>query len=135
MSASLENTSILVVDDNADLCELLRGILGQCGACVAVAHSVEGALDVFRKSPPHAVIADIRLRDSDGYALVDAIRKFNAEYKGFTPVIAVTGFASPEDEERALASGFAAYISKPFEPQQIIDATAKVLWGSTDRAA
>src|SRR5207249_9802509 len=98
MSASLENTTVLVVDDNSDICDLLRTVLEARGASVVVAHSVDGALEVFRRSPPHVVVADIRLRNSDGYALIEAIRHYNVEYKGFTPVIAVTAFASLEHE-------------------------------------
>jgi CheY-like chemotaxis protein len=73
------------------------------------------------------VIADIRIGTSDGYDLLKAIRKTNVEYKGFTPVIAVTGFASPEDEERALNAGFDAYFPKPFDPEDLVNATEKML--------
>jgi CheY-like chemotaxis protein len=136
MSASLKNTAVLVVDDNSDICDLLRTVLEGSGASVAVAYSVDAALEAFRRSPPHVVIADIRLRNSDGYALMDAIRHYNAEYKGFTPAIAVTGFASPEDEERALGAGFAAYISKPFDPAEVVRAVARAMGREpTDRAA
>jgi CheY-like chemotaxis protein len=57
--------------------------------------------------PPHVVIADIRLGTSDGYALIKAIRELNFEYEGFMPAVAVTGYASPEEEERALAGEIA----------------------------
>src|SRR5437879_2435832 len=57
----LENTQVMVVDDNADTCDLLRVVLEQAGATVVVAQSVDSAVDAFRKNPSHAVIADIRL--------------------------------------------------------------------------
>jgi CheY-like chemotaxis protein len=135
MSSGLKNTAILVVDDNADTCDLLRVALEASGALVVVAQTVEAALEAFRRSPPHAVVADIRLRTSDGYALIDAIRKCNVEYKGFTPVIAVTGFASPEDKERALSAGFSAYLTKPFDPAEVVRAVSYALAGSVDPAA
>src|SRR5262245_58414983 len=96
----LTNTTILLVDDNLDSCELLRFRFEEAGASVIMAQTVGGAVDAFRQCPAHAVIADIRIGASDGYALLKSIRDTNAEYKGFTPVVAVTGFASPEDEER-----------------------------------
>src|SRR4051794_7158212 len=63
----LENTQVMVVDDNADTCDLLRVVLEQAGATVVVAQSVDSAVDAFRKNPSHAVIADIRLGNADGY--------------------------------------------------------------------
>src|SRR5215470_11293036 len=120
MSTSLTNTRVLIVDDNSETCDLLRTVLEQSGASVVVARSVDRAVHTFRRCPPHVVIVDIRLGDSDGYAFLEAIRKCNTEYKGFTPVIALTGYASPEDEERAIAAGFYAYLRKPFIPQEVV---------------
>src|SRR5262245_42082702 len=122
MSGSLENSTILVVDDDADTCELLRFALEDAGASVLTVHSIDAALDTFRHCPPHAVVADIRLADSDGYALIQAIRAINTEYKGFTPVIAITGYASPEDERRAKSASFSAYFSKPFDLAKFVAA-------------
>lgn len=135
MSALLKNTAVLVVDDDADTGDLLGSVLEQAGACVVVAQSVPTALEAFRRSPPHAVVADIRLGNSDGYALIKAIREYNLEYKGFTPVIAITGFASSEDEKRAMAAGFSAYLTKPFDPSEVVGAIARVLPGSGNVAA
>ena len=133
--STLENTSILVVDDDIDTCELLRSVLEHSGASVIVTHSVEAAIEAFRRSPPHAVVADIRLGSSDGYALIKAIQELNLEYKGITPVVAVTGFSSPGDEERAMAAGFKAYLRKPFDPADVVNAIGKVLPGSAHPAA
>ena len=133
--STLTNTTVLLVDDNLDSCELMRIVFEEAGASVMTAHTVEAALEAFRRCPAHAVIADIRIGTSDGYELLKAIRKTNAEYKGFTPVIAVTGFASPEDQERALGAGFNAYFSKPFDPEHLVDATEKMLFHPQDVAA
>jgi len=135
MSTSLKNTNLLVVDDSTDICNLLRAVLEQSGASVTAVQSVEGAVQAFRRCPAHAVITDIRLGESDGYALLDAIRKCNLEYKGFTPVIALTGYASPEDQERANAAGFDAYLPKPFNPDDVVTALTRALRGTTDAAA
>ena len=135
MSGSLENNIILVVDDDVDTCELLRAVFEHAGASVMTVHSIAAALTTFRHCPPHAVIADIRLADSDGYALIKAIRTINVEYKGFTPVVAITGYASPDDQKRAKSAGFSAYFTKPFDPADIVDAMRIVLTGRTDLAA
>jgi CheY-like chemotaxis protein len=134
MNSLLNNKSILVVDDDADTCEALRLALEEAGASVIVAHSLDGAFETYRQSPPHAVIADIRLGRSDGYALIKAIRKTDSEYRGFTPIIAMTSFASPEDQARAMAAGFNAFVAKPFDSQSIVAAVANLL-ESTDNLA
>jgi hypothetical protein len=135
MSALLENIAILIVDDDADTCELLRSVFEESGARVVTAQSVDTALEAFHRTPPHAVVADIRLGISDGYALIKAIRELNLQYRGFTPAIAITGFPSPEDEQKAIAAGFNAYLSKPFDPADVVNAIAKVLRSSADLAA
>jgi CheY-like chemotaxis protein len=127
MAATLENITVLVVDDDADTLDLLRSVLEESGASVVTAQSVDDALEAFRQSPPHAVVADIRLGVSDGYALIKAIREFNIEYKGSTPVIAITGYASPDDRERAIAAGFNSYFPKPLNPPDVVAAIRKTL--------
>jgi len=135
MAGSLHNTKIMVVDDDENTCELLRFALEREGATVVVAQSVGKAIETFRRRPPHAVVADIRLGSSDGYALIKAIRAHNVEYRGFTPAIAVTGYASSDDEERALESGFNAYFAKPFDPCHVVTTIKKILSGSAGLAA
>jgi CheY-like chemotaxis protein len=135
MSDSLRNTNVLIVDDNADIRELLRTVLEQFGASVAVAQSVDDAVQAFRRRPAHVVITDMRLGDSDGYVLLHAIRECNAEYRGMTPVLALTGYGSPEDKSRAIAAGFDAYLCKPCDPFEVVNALSKALGGSLDLAA
>jgi CheY-like chemotaxis protein len=132
---TLANISILLVDDNIDSVDLLRLAFQDSGASVVATQTVGAALEAFRRNPAHAVIADIRIGNSDGYELLKAIRHTNAEYKGFTPVIAVTGFASPEDENRAMAAGFNGYFSKPFNPVDVVEAVERLLSFPQDLAA
>jgi CheY-like chemotaxis protein len=135
MSAALKNKTILVVDDDADTRAVLRSALEQASATVVEAHSVDAAFATYREYPPHAVITDIRLGRSDGYALIKAIRDTDKEYRGFTPVIAVTGFASPDDEARAMESGFNAFIAKPFDPFLVVAAIVELMNRPNDIAA
>jgi CheY-like chemotaxis protein len=123
MNTILTNTTVLVVDDDEDTCELLRNILEQRGANVVTANSAEAALALYRVHPPDIIVSDMRLGSSDGYAFITTIREYNREYRGFTPAIALTGFRYPGDEERAIRAGFNAYIYKPFKP---VDLTATI---------
>ena len=135
MSLALKNLTVLVVDADADDCEHLRSILEKSGASVMVAHSVEDALQLHRQSPPHVVVAEIHLGTSDGWALIKAIREYNLEYRGFTPAIALTGFASSGDKERAMMAGFNAYLPKSIGLACVVSAITSVLRDSTDLAA
>lgn len=131
MSNLLQNVTILVVEDDEDTCELLRTILAAEGADVVTASSVDQALLSCRSHPPHLIVSDIRLGSSDGFAFIETVREYNREYRGFTPAIALTGFTAPGDEERALASGFNAYIHKPFEPEHLINTITLLLHDAT----
>src|SRR5678815_4025075 len=102
MSTVFTNTTVLVVDDEEDTCELLRLILEGKGANVVTAHSAEAAHASYRLHPPDIIVSDMRLGSSDGYAFITAIRDYNKEYRGFTPAIALTGFRYPGDEDRAI---------------------------------
>ena len=135
MSTLLANTTVLVVDDDQDTCELLRASLEQRGANVVAVNSEEAALAAYRLHPPDIILSDMRLGSSDGYALLAAIREYNREYRGFTPAIALTGFQYPGDAERALAAGFDAYINKPFDPQHVIGTITRLLREQRQRAA
>jgi CheY-like chemotaxis protein len=135
MSTLLKNATILVIDDDPDTCEMLRILLQEEGAVVSTAHTVEEALAFCRRTPPHLIVSDIRLGASDGFELIAAIRKYNREYRGFTSAIALTGFVSPGEEERAKAAGFDAYIRKPVDPRDLVDVIAELLRGHHNVAA
>jgi CheY-like chemotaxis protein len=135
MSETLLNTTVLVVDDDHDTCELLRFILEETGTKVVTAQSAEAALALYRLHPPDIIVSDMRLGSSDGYAFIAAIREYNKEYRGFTPAIALTGFRYPGDEDRAIQAGFNAYIHKPFEPEDLILTITRLLQGQRHDAA
>jgi len=120
-------TTVLVVDDDQDTCDLLRNILEERGANVVTANSAEVALALYRLHPPDIIVSDMRLGSSDGYAFIATIREYNREYRGFTPAIALTGFRYPGDEDRAIRAGFNAYIYKPFKPADLIAMIARLL--------
>src|SRR5437773_11872493 len=116
----LTNKTILIVEDDADMREVFRLVLEAAGAKVITAESVEAALKIHRKSPPQAVITDIQLGSSDGYALFTEIPKIDANYRGLTTVFAVTGFGWLEDKRRGLEEGFNGYIRKRFEVAEVV---------------
>jgi len=124
-----DSCRVLIVEDNADALESLRLQMELWGNEVSTARSATEALSVAAESPPQIVLCDIGLPDMDGYRLVRALR----EKLGNAPVVfaAVTGYASNDDQERALAAGFDSFLVKPLQPESL----ARLLRCAANRAA
>jgi CheY-like chemotaxis protein len=127
MANRLRDRRILVVDDDNDTREMLRFILEQEGGQVIAVGSVAEAFESYKNSQPQVIVADIGMPEHDGYALIAMIRAHDKKLGHTTPVIALTAYTSPADEKTALAAGFQKYMSKPFEPAEVIDEIRSVL--------
>ncbi|HTP25423.1 MAG TPA: chemotaxis protein CheB [Anaeromyxobacteraceae bacterium] len=114
---------ILVIEDNPDAAESLRMELGLQG------HEVETALDgpqgiaKARELAPDVVLCDIGLPGMDGYQVAKALREAPGPRRSY--LIALTGYARPQDQERAKAAGFDAHIAKPPTHEQLQEAIAR----------
>jgi signal transduction histidine kinase/integral membrane sensor domain MASE1/ActR/RegA family two-component response regulator len=119
---SLIGARVLIVDDDPDTLDLLATTLGvrQAGAIVATARSVLEGLKAFERLGPDLVVTDLAMPEQDGYVLLREVQA-RAESQGRTiPIVAITAHAGAGDRERALAAGFAAYLSKPLEPTELV---------------
>src|SRR4051812_16563351 len=123
----LEGRDILVVEDDSDTIQMIKIVLEQNGARVVQAGSVPDALVQFESERPDAIVTDIGMPGLNGYALIAEIRRLDAERGENTKALAVTAFATPKDQELALASGFNGYITKPFDPQALVQAIVDVI--------
>ncbi|KYC43516.1 hybrid sensor histidine kinase/response regulator [Scytonema hofmannii PCC 7110] len=121
-TSQLANLRILVVDDEADMRELIFTILEQTGAEIKVTASAFEALEVFTLFKPDLLIGDIGMPEMDGYELIRQLRSFPPEHGGGIPAIALTAYAGERDRLRALAAGFQRHIAKPVEPEELIEA-------------
>lgn len=117
---SPEATRVLVVDDNVEAAAALRLGLTLLGYRVEVAHDGPGALDVAEQFQPDVALLDIRLHGMDGYELARRMRA-----RGDVRLIAVSGYARPEDFERSRAAGFSDHIVKPFDLRVIARSLGK----------
>jgi signal transduction histidine kinase len=123
-SARPVQVQVLVVDDNADNAESLAEVLRMMGAQVAVAGDGAQAIAMAASDPPALVLLDIGLPGMDGY---EAARRLRSQATLPLRLVALTGYGSPEDRERALAAGFDAHLVKPVSPQVIEKLLATVL--------
>jgi signal transduction histidine kinase len=110
---SLEGLEVLIVEDSADTLLLLSTIFRREGALVSSASSAAEALSHAVTNRPHIVISDIGMPDVDGYQLLEQLRLVPG--LSDVPAIAVSGYASEEDRERALAVGYLALVPKPID--------------------
>jgi CheY-like chemotaxis protein len=122
--ASLDGIRVLVVDDEDDAREILGRIIEDAGGVVTAVHSSRSALQALQeqRDRPQIVVTDIGMPIEDGYWLLKALRSASDAEVRALPVIALTAFATPHDRLRALAAGFAAHFSKPFEPAALLRA-------------
>ncbi|MBD2213302.1 PAS domain-containing protein [Nostoc linckia FACHB-104] len=123
----LTGINILVVDDDADMRELAEFILTQSGATVKTAASAVQALTLLNQSSPDLLLCDIGMPDMDGYSLIRQIRKLSPEQGGSIPAIALTAYAGEINQQQALVAGFHLHISKPVQPEILVQAIAQLL--------
>ncbi|HBB30665.1 MAG TPA: hybrid sensor histidine kinase/response regulator [Cyanobacteria bacterium UBA8803] len=124
---TLSSLRVLIVDDDADTCEVLTCILEHYGAQVLAVQSTAEALAAISRSKPDVLISDIGMPDEDGYSLIAKIRAFEAEIGRQTPAVALTAFARDEDKERALQAGFQMHVPKPVEPTELVSVVAHLV--------
>jgi len=124
---SLQDVSVLVVDDETDTREAMAIGLGRHGARVATASSASEALGALARERPQVLVADIGMAGEDGYALLKKVRALPAERGGATPAIALTGYANPQDRVDALRAGFQIHVSKPVTPAELAAAVASLV--------
>jgi len=107
---------ILVVDDDKNLLELAKTRLAASNYDVTVALGCEEALDAANAQNFDLAIVDLRLADEDGMTLME---KLHALYPGI-PVIILTGHASVEGAVEAMKRGAYTYLTKPFDPRELV---------------
>ncbi len=106
-----EIRKVLIIEDNVDAAESLKALLELDGHLVEMAFSGPEGVDKAVAFQPDIVLCDIGLPGMDGYAVASALRQ-NPRLK-LAQLVALTGYAQPEDRRRALHAGFDAHLAKP----------------------
>jgi len=126
-SIRLDGVHVLLVEDDDDSRKLLGTMLKRHGARVTSTKSAAEAISVFSSDVPDLLISDIGMPDQDGYELIRKLRALSPQNGGQTPAIALTGYASRKDRERALEAGYDQHIAKPIEQADMISAIAALI--------
>ncbi len=126
---TMAGEKILVVDDDQNICELLRLYMEKEGYNVAIANDGVQALTTYRQFNPNIVILDIMLPKKDGWEVCREIRRSDD-----TPIIMLTARGETFDKVLGLELGADDYVVKPFESKEIMARIKAVLRRSASSA-
>ena len=116
------STKILVVDDDHNICELLKLYLENEGYTVFVANDGQEAVNVFQTKSPELVLLDIMLPKMDGWQVCREIRKTSS-----APIIMLTAKGETFDKVLGLELGADDYVTKPFDAKEVMARVKAVL--------
>lgn len=115
-------TKVLVIDDDINICELIRLYLEKEGYEVLTAYNGIKAVEVFKESTPNIIVLDIMLPGADGWQVCREIRKVSN-----IPIIMLTAKGETFDKVLGLELGADDYMVKPFEPKELVARVKAVL--------
>lgn len=118
----MQKEKILVVDDDKNICELLRMYLEKEGYTVTMVHNGADAVSVFSSENPDLVLLDIMLPQLDGWRVCREIRKTSEK-----PIIMLTAKDETFDKVLGLELGADDYVTKPFDTKEIVARIKAVL--------
>lgn len=116
------SNKILVVDDDLNICELLKLYLENEGYTAYVANDGKAAVDMFNEKSPDLVLLDIMLPKMDGWQVCREIRKSSS-----VPIIMLTAKGETFDKVLGLELGADDYVTKPFDSKEVMARIKAVL--------
>ncbi len=114
----MANDRILIVDDDPDICRILRGYLEQAGMTVFAANDGETALHTLRRERPDVLVLDLMLPKRDGLDVTRVVRSEPA--LAATPIIMLTARVDDTDKIVGLEMGADDYVTKPFNAREVV---------------
>ncbi len=123
----MSDANILLVEDNLTNQKIVIISLNDKVKSVDTALNGKEALDMFGKSTYDVILMDIQLPIMDGITACQKIRELEASTSKHTPIIAITANAMIGDKEKCLSAGMDEYLSKPFQPSQLIGLIEKLI--------
>ena len=128
----MNNRKIMIVDDDTNICELLRLYIEKEGYSTVIANDGEQAVELFNREQPNLILLDIMLPKMDGWQVCREIRKTSD-----VPIIMLTAKGEVFDKILGLELGADEYVVKPFEAKEVVARIRAVLrrTGSSDEEA
>lgn len=119
---SMNARSILVVEDEASIAEVVSLYLKRAGFSAQVASDGKQAMGIFERQPPDFIILDLMLPEVDGLALTRWLRD-----RSDVPIIMLTARREEADRIAGLEMGADDYVVKPFSPQELVSRVRAVM--------
>jgi DNA-binding response OmpR family regulator len=116
--STVSQPTVVVVDDDQDICEALQGLLRSVGLRVETFASAQDFLQSSRRVHPQCLVLDVRLPGRSGLDLFDDLAKRNLNL----PVIFISGYADVPMSVRAMKAGAFEFLTKPVRHQDLLDA-------------
>lgn len=110
--------TILIVEDESDVVDLLRYNLHRAGFNVLIANTGADGLEAARKNRPDVIVLDIMLPGMNGYNVCNALKK-DPETESI-PVLMLTAKSEPNERVKGLELGADDYVTKPFSPRELV---------------
>ncbi len=127
---TMEKPHILLVDDDERLRDLLRKFLVESGFFVSTAHDSSHARQLMEHFTFDLLILDVMMPEENGFSLAESIRKGIARIKD-VPILFLTAMNETEDRITGLSHGADDYLSKPFDPRELLLRLKAILRRST----
>ena len=121
---------ILLIEDDVPFCKLLEKFLLKKSIDVVTAFSGSDAKDKLKTTDFNLIITDLRLPDYDGIALMKEIKANHQDI----PVVLMTGYSDVNTAVKAIKNGAADYISKPFNPEEVLLVITNALQNASEEA-
>ncbi|MBQ3225560.1 MAG: response regulator transcription factor [Clostridia bacterium] len=118
----IQNQKVLVVDDDRNICELIRLYLEKEGFSVSLAYDGQSAVEMFKELTPAVVLLDVMLPKMDGFQVCREIRRVSN-----IPIIMLTAKGETFDKVLGLELGADDYMVKPFENKELVARIKAVL--------
>lgn len=115
---SANNRWALIVDDVADVTDMLAVLLMHAGYEVSTASCAQDAIALAREHHFDMIISDIGMPEMNGYQLAQVLRSLPG-YET-VPMVAVTGYSMFDDRSRSLTAGFNEHVTKPLDPSAFL---------------
>lgn len=119
----MQGPSVVVIDDDLGILQLIGDILRADGARVTLARGGDEGIAVVKRSPPDVLFVDLRLPGRDGIAIIEEVRRFQPHL----PIVVLTGFGSFESSVEALRLGVSDYVTKPVTAKKISQALSRAM--------
>jgi DNA-binding response OmpR family regulator len=117
--------TILSVDDERDVIDLVHFHLTKAGYRVLTASSGREALESIRLNPPDLILLDLMLPDVDGFAICEILRRQAAT--ATIPIVILTAWATTDAKSLGLELGALDYLTKPFSPKELVARVRRLL--------